>query len=118
MNTFTLQAEECTITPYHNGFDVFIRSKIYYGEQVDNKLYLYRDDDEVGHIDLDTYTLYDMDMNGNPIPQEYYYEGRVYIRRDDQILNKNGEVIAYLEGSMMDWVWLVDYTKEGVSVYA
>ena len=117
---FTLQCEECRMMPYQDGFDVIIRSKIYYGEKVDNKLYLYREDDEVGHIDLDTYTLYDMDMNGNPIPQEYYYEGRVYIRRDDQLFNKNGDVIAYIStdstSSTMDWVWLVDYTTEGTSV--
>ena len=116
--TFTLQAEECSMMPYQDGFDVIIRGKMYFGEyseQNKNILYLYRGDDEVGRIDLDTYTLYDMDMNGNPIPQEYYYEGRVYIRKDDQLLNKNGDVIAYLEGSM-DWVWLIDYMKEGISL--
>ena len=118
---FTLQCEECFMNPYQGGYDIIIRGKMYFGEQVGNILYLYKGEDEVGYIDLATYTLYEMDMNGDPIQQEYYYEGRVYIRNNDQLLNKNGDVIAYQDTTSSEtsssetsyWVWLVDYTKEG-----
>jgi hypothetical protein len=126
---FSLQAEECTMTPYQDGYDVIIRGKLYFGQheflEGKNILFLYRDDDEVGYINLDSYTLYDMDMNGNRLKQEYYYEGRIYERQDDQLIS-NGHVIAYLDTSTttsdsdtnkgLNWVWLVDYTKEGRAI--
>lgn len=107
---FTLQCEECTMTPYADGYDVIIRGKLYFGFKEGEKLILYKDDDEVGFIMNNE--LYNMTMDGTPIEQEYYFEGRFYKRNDEQLMSNCGKyVIAYLENN--EWVWLVDYTKEG-----
>ena len=114
------------MSPYEDGYDVIIRGKLYFGQhefvEGKNILFLYRDENEVGYINLDSYTLYDMDMNGNRLSQEYYYEGRIYERQGDQLIS-NGHVIAYLDTSDtssdtngLNWVWLVDYTKEGRAI--
>jgi len=109
---FKLQGEECILNAYNDSYDVIIRGKLYVGYNDSNKISLYLDN-YVGSIDLEKGILYDMLMDGTPIEQEYYFEGRVYQREDDQLIGRDGHVIAYLD---TEWVWLVDYKTEGVLV--